>query len=227
MISHTIREVRSFTSGQQSKALIWFFLFNCRYYITSFCCVVAGILLVFYLFYSGGLVIYPSFLFILCSGRSAAIWSFGRIFFTFICAYLAVLFLGRVKRGLCFKGRAWFFFIVPALFGIQNSAYFHTFCSNRSGYGNARENGAELTRIPAAVISTADGKGLKEASSFFWQACRSSYWTYKFGKEAIIIECFFTSRALTFHILYGTSSFFLCKFPISAFYFSIYRPYTG
>ena len=148
-------------------------------------------------------------------------------FFTFICAYLAVLFLGRVKRGLCFKGRAWFFFSVPALFGIQNSAYFHTFCSNRSGYGNTRENGAELTRIPAAVISTADGKGLKEASSFFWQACRSSYWTYKFGKEAIIIECFFTSRALTFHILYGTSSFFLCKFPISAFYFSIYRPYTG
>ncbi len=168
MISHTIREVRSFISGQQSKALVWFFLFNCRYYITSFCCVVAGILLVFYLFYSGGLVIYPSFLFILCSGRSAAIWSFGRIFFTFICAHLTVLFLGRSKKTeLCFKDRSWFFFTIPALFCIQNSAYFHTFYSNRSGCGNARENGAELTRIPAADVSAADGKEPEEASSFF------------------------------------------------------------
>ena len=62
-------------------------------------------------------------------------------------------------------------------------------------------------------------KGTRRGFVVFWQARRSSYWTYKFGKEAIIIECFFTSRALTFHILYGTSSFFYVNFLFPHFIF--------
>lgn len=150
------------------------------------------------------------------------------VFFSLLFTHIWQFYFwaGVKKTELCFKDRSWFFFTIPALFCIQNSAYFHTFYSNRSGWKRPGKRRGTDTDTGRRCISCR-WKGTRKGFVVFWQARRSSYWTYKFGKEAIIIECFFTSRALTFHILYGTSSFFLCKFPISAFYFSIYRPYTG
>ena len=91
------------------------------------------------------------------------------VFFSLLFTHIWQFYFwaGVKKTELCFKDRSWFFFTIPALVCIQNSAYFYTFYSNRSGCGNARKNGAELTRIPTTDVSAANGKEPEEASSFF------------------------------------------------------------
>lgn len=97
MISHTIREVRSFTSGQQSKALIWFFCLTVVIILLLLlCCCRDFVGVLFILFGRFGYLPFISLYFVLRTIRSnLEFWAY---FFTFICAHLTVLFLGRSKK---------------------------------------------------------------------------------------------------------------------------------